>query len=94
MEEPRNTLNTPKDEALWIQYFSFAGGRYIDYSPNSRLSSRVFLPEEVRHEKLPNPFDFWRGMPPLAVAATAASTDHAASLFMKGIMDNGDVGTS
>jgi HK97 family phage portal protein len=70
------------------------GWRYIDYSRNSPLSSQVFLPEEVWHEKLPNPFDFWRGMPPLAVAATAARTDHAASLFMKGIMENnGDVGT-
>jgi len=48
----------------------------------------VLLPEEVWHEKLPNPFDFWRGMSPLAVAATAAATDHAASLFMKGIMEN------
>jgi HK97 family phage portal protein len=64
------------------------GWRYIDYSRNTPLSSQVFLPEEVWHEKLPNPFDFWRGMAPLAVAATAASTDYAASLFMKGIMEN------
>jgi len=70
------------------------GWRYMDYSRNSPLSSQVFLPEEVWHEKLPNPFDFWRGMSPLAVAATAATTDHAASLFMKGIMENnGDAGT-
>jgi len=70
------------------------GWRYMDYSRNSPLSSQVFLPEEVWHEKLPNPFDFWRGMSPLAVAATAATTDHAASLFMKGVMENnGDVGT-
>ncbi len=70
------------------------GWRYMDYSRNSPLSSQVFLPEEVWHEKLPNPFDFWRGMSPLAVAATAAGTDYAASLFMKGIMENnGDAGT-
>ena len=69
------------------------GWRYVDYGRNSALSSQVFLPEEVWHEKLPNPFDFWRGMPPLTVAATAAGTDRAASLFMKGIMENnGDVG--
>jgi phage portal protein BeeE len=66
------------------------GWRYIDYSRNSPLSSQVFLPEEVWHEKLPNPFDFWRGMSPLAVAGTAASTDYAASLFMKGVMENND----
>jgi HK97 family phage portal protein len=77
-----------------VQDNQLIGWRYIDYSRNSPLSSQVFLPEEVWHEKLPNPFDFWRGMPPLAVAATAASTDHAAALFMKGIMENnGDVGT-
>ena len=70
------------------------GWRYVDYSRNSPLSSQVFLPEEVWHEKLPNPFDFWRGMPPLAVASTAAGTDYAASMFMKGIIENnGDVGT-
>jgi HK97 family phage portal protein len=70
------------------------GWRYIDYARNSPLSSQVFLPEEVWHEKLPNPFHFWRGMPPLAVAATAAGTDYAASLFMKGIMENnGEAGT-
>jgi len=38
--------------------------------------SQAFLPEEVWHEKLTSPFDFWRGMPPLAVAVTAARTDH------------------
>jgi HK97 family phage portal protein len=70
------------------------GWRYVDHSRNSPLSTQVFLPGEVWHEKLPNPFDFWRGMSPLAVGATAASTDYAASLFMKGIMDNnGEVGT-
>jgi HK97 family phage portal protein len=70
------------------------GWRYVDYSRNSPLSSQVFLPEEVWHEKMPNPFDFWRGMAPLAVAATAAGTDYAAALFMKGIMENnGEVGT-
>ncbi len=77
-----------------VQDNRLMGWRYIDYARNSPLSSQVFLPEEVWHEKLPNPFDFWRGMPPLAVAATAAGTDYAASLFMKGIMENnGDAGT-
>jgi HK97 family phage portal protein len=77
-----------------VQNNQLMGWRYVDYSRNSPLSSQVFLPEEVWHEKLPNPFDFWRGMSPLAVAATAAGTDYAASLFMKGIMENnGDTGT-
>ena len=77
-----------------VQGNQLVGWRYVDYSRNSPLSSQVFLPEEVWHEKLPNPFDFWRGMSPLAVAATAAGTDYAASLYMKGIMENnGDTGT-
>ena len=71
-----------------VQDNKLMGWRYVDYSRNSPLTSQVFLPEEVWHEKLPNPFDFWRGMSPLAVAATAAGTDYAASLFMKGIMEN------
>jgi phage portal protein BeeE len=76
-----------------VQDNQLMGWRYIDYGRNSPLSSQVFLPEEVWYEKLPNPFDFWRGMSPLAVAATAASTDHAASLFMRGVMENnGEVG--
>jgi HK97 family phage portal protein len=77
-----------------VQENRLMGWRYIDYSRNSPLSSQVFLPEEVWHEKLPNPFDFWRGMSPLAVASTAAGTDHAAALFMKGLMENnGETGT-
>jgi HK97 family phage portal protein len=77
-----------------VQDNQLIGWRYMDYSRNSPLSSQVFLPEEVWHEKLPNPFDFWRGMSPLAVAATAAGTDHAASLFMRGVMENnGEAGT-
>lgn len=64
------------------------GWRYVDYNRNTPLSTQVFLPEEVWHEKLPNPFDFWRGMSPLAVASTAAGIDYAGSLFMKGIMEN------
>jgi len=77
-----------------VQDNQLIGWRYIDYSRKSPLSSQVFLPEEIWYEKLPNPFDFWRGMSPLAVAANAAGTDYAASLFMRGIIENnGDVGT-
>ena len=66
-----------------VQGNQLMGWRYIDYSRNSPLSSQVFLPEEVWHEKLPNPFDFWRGMSPLAVASTAATTDHINRLKQK-----------
>lgn len=64
------------------------GWRYLASSRENPLPSQVFLPEEVWHEKLPNPFDFWRGMSPLSVAAVAANTDFAASLHMKGVLEN------
>jgi HK97 family phage portal protein len=70
------------------------GWRYTGFGPQAPLASQVFLPEEVWFEKLPNPFDFWRGMSPLSAAAAAAGTDYAASLHMKGIMENnGETGT-
>ena len=70
------------------------GWRYTGLGAQAPLASQVFLPEEVWFEKLPNPFDFWRGLSPLAAAATAAGTEYAASLHMKGIMDNnGEAGT-
>jgi HK97 family phage portal protein len=69
------------------------GWRYTGFGPEAPLYSQVFLPEEVWFEKLPNPFDFWRGAPPLAVASIAAKTDFAASSFMKGLIENnGDLG--
>jgi HK97 family phage portal protein len=77
-----------------VQDNQLIGWRYTGFSRQAPLASQVFLPEEVWFEKLPNPFDFWRGMSPLAAAATAAGTDYAASLHMKGIMENnGEAGT-
>ena len=64
------------------------GWRYTGFGPATPLASQVFLPEEVWHEKLPNPFDFWRGFPPLYVAGMAAGTDYAAGAFMRGIIEN------
>jgi HK97 family phage portal protein len=70
-----------------------AGWRYTGFGSRAPLASQVFLPEEVWFEKLPNPFDFWRGLPPLYAAAAAAKTDFAASAFMRGIIENNaDVG--
>ncbi|HEV2207913.1 MAG TPA: phage portal protein [Verrucomicrobiae bacterium] len=64
------------------------GWRYTGFSKDTPLSSQVFLPDEVWFEKLPNPFDFWRGMPPLLAADLAAKTDFAAASFMHGLIDN------
>src|SRR5437588_1319796 len=69
------------------------GWRYTGFGPRAPLASQVFLPEEVWHDRLPNPFDFWRGLPPLYAAGEAARTDFAAGVFMQGlIQNNGDTG--
>ena len=76
-----------------VQDHELIGWRYTGLGPGTPLASQVFLPEEVWFEKLPNPFDFWRGLPPLSVAALAAQTDFAAASFMRGIIENnGDNG--
>jgi HK97 family phage portal protein len=70
-----------------------AGWRYNAPRYNAPLAAAVFLPEELIHIKLPNPFNFWRGMSPLTVAWLAAQTDYASSQFMKGTMiNNADTG--
>src|SRR5205085_12593773 len=71
-----------------VEDHQLVGWRYTGFGPNTPLESQVFLPEEVWFEKLPNPFDFWRGLPPLYAAAMAAKTDFAASAFMQGIIEN------
>ncbi|MDX1951499.1 MAG: phage portal protein [Verrucomicrobiota bacterium] len=67
--------------------------RYTGFGMNTPLSSQIFLPEEVLHDPLPNPYDHWRGLSPLRVAMLAAETDYASAEFMKGLMqNNGDHG--
>jgi len=71
-----------------IENHQLLGWRYTGFGPHTPLASQVFLPEEVWFEKLPNPFNFWRGLAPLQVAALAAQTDFAAGSFMKGVLEN------
>src|SRR6266404_9409687 len=76
-----------------IEDHQLIGWRYTGFGRQTPLASQVFLPEEVWFEKLPNPFNFWRGLAPLQVAGLAAQTDFAAAAFMKGVMENnGDLG--
>jgi HK97 family phage portal protein len=76
-----------------VENHKLIGWRYTGFGSNAPMESLVFLPEEVWFEKLPNPFDFWRGMSPLEVAGLAARTDFAAGAFMKGLIENNaDVG--
>jgi HK97 family phage portal protein len=71
-----------------IQDHQLLGWRYNGFGPSTPIDSQVFLPEEIWFEKLPNPFDFWRGLSPLRVAGLAARTDFAAAAFMSGFMEN------
>lgn len=76
-----------------IEDRALAGWRYQADGPNAPFETTAFLPEEVIHIRLPNPFNFWRGMSPLSVAVLAAQTDYAAAQFMKGfILNNADLG--
>src|SRR5262249_30609969 len=71
-----------------IEDHRLIGWRYSGFGPNAPLESQVFLPEEIWFERLPNPFDPWRGLPPLSVADLPARTDFAAASFMRGTMEN------
>jgi phage portal protein BeeE len=71
-----------------VENHHLVGWRYTGMGTRAPLASQVFLPEEVWFEKLPNPFDFWRGLAPLSAAAMAAGTDFAAGAFMRGIIEN------
>ena len=71
-----------------VENHELIGWRYIGPGRLGPLGSQLFLPEEVWFEKLPNPFDFWRGLSPLRVADQAARTDFAASAFMRGTIEN------
>ena len=71
-----------------IQDGRLAGWQYTNRDPKAPFNSYTFLPEEVWYERLPNPFDPWRGLAPLWVAELAAKTDFAAAAFMRGLLEN------
>jgi HK97 family phage portal protein len=76
-----------------VQDHELAGWRYTGFGRGTPLPAQVFLPEEVWFEKLPNPFNFWRGLAPLSVAATAAKTDFTSAAMLQGVLENnGDCG--
>ncbi len=76
-----------------VQDHELVGWRYTGFGRNAPLSAQVLLPEEVWFEKLPNPFNFWRGLAPLSVAAMPAKADFTSSSLMQGVLENnGDCG--
>jgi HK97 family phage portal protein len=75
-----------------VQDNELVGWRYSG-TWDGPAGSEVFLPDEVWHDRLANPFDFWRGLSPLSVVHTAAAGDYAAGQFMRGLLENnGDAG--
>jgi len=76
-----------------VQNGKLEGWEYRSTGGTDPSQSQLFLPEEVWHERLPNPFDPWRGLAPLSVARIAAAGDWAASNYMKALLENnGDAG--
>lgn len=77
-----------------VQHNELAGWRYTNPASNTQHpGSSVFLPEDLIHLRLPNPYNFWRGLSPLTIAWLAAQSDFAAAQFMKGMMlNNADTG--
>src|SRR5437762_9935873 len=91
--ERRLLVLPPDNFQPLIDDHELVGWRYTGFGPQTPLASQVFLPNEVIHDKLPNPFNPWRGMSPLTVAMLAAETDFASAQFMKGTMlNNADTG--
>lgn len=78
----------PADFQHVVENHKLVGWRYRRPRTNSPLDVDMLLPEEVWFDRLPNPYDYWRGMAPLLVADLAAKTDFAASTFMREIIDN------
>ena len=75
-----------------IQDHQLAGWRYTS-STSSPVQSQVLLPEEVWHDKLPNPYDPYRGLAPLHVANMSTRTDFAAANHMRAMLEcNADTG--
>jgi HK97 family phage portal protein len=76
-----------------VENSQIAGWRYSCDGGASPVAAQALLPEEVVHWRNFNPYHFWRGLPPLAVAMLPAASDYAAEQFMKGLMsNNGDAG--
>ena len=83
----------PDDLQEIVRDRELQGWRYNSPAHQPSAATHILLPEELIHIKLPNPYNFWRGLSPLTVAWLAAQTDYAASQFMKGTMiNNADTG--
>lgn len=90
-----NRMLTLAPDLFWhvVTGYDLNGWRYTGSPLASPIPSEFLLPSEVIHARTPNPFLYWRGMSPLAVAAIAAGADFAASKYNQGYwLNNADTG--
>lgn len=88
-------LLTLAPDMFWhiVEGYDLVGWRYTGSPLLTPLPSEMLLPEEVICCRTFNPYLYWRGMSPMAVALLAAATDYASAQFMKGLMlNNADTG--
>lgn len=85
---PTRLMILPVDQVQILRL----GGTLLGYnytaSQNSPVDGQRLLPSEIIHLRTANTSDFLSGISPLQVALLAATTDHAAALFLKGAMSN------
>lgn len=93
---PRVARLLPLDTGMFwhlVKGYQLEAWRYTGSPLLSPLPSEVLLPSEVIHSRQPNPYLYWRGLSPLAVAAVAAQTDFAGAKFQQGLwVNNADTG--
>ena len=84
----RVLILNPDNFSAIIENHELVGWRYTGNPRLTPVETQTFLPEEVWHDRLPNPFNHWRGMSPLLSADLAVKTDLAAASFMRGYIEN------
>ena len=88
-------LVTLAPEMFWhvVQGYTLSAWRYTGAPLLSPVPSEMLLPGEVIHSRTPNPYLYWRGLSPIAVAAVGASADYAAAKYNQGYwLNNADTG--
>ena len=86
--------NTRKVKEVWLlnpaaMELKISEGELIGYTLHKTSGQQVpFLPEEIIHDKRPNPFNEWRGMSVMERAAVYIDTEITTSVFTLNYMKN------
>jgi SPP1 gp7 family putative phage head morphogenesis protein len=88
----KNPLILPRPEQL-RPICDKVDGDLIGWEYRTNSGAEYLLPEQVQQIKDPNPYDDFKGLPRWKAAELAASSDYAAGVFSKNLMENnGDRG--